>query len=99
MNELNAESRNTDSRRHLEGPMRWVVPASIALLLVGCNVDEQLDSSLQSVVTHNRLAANKLAGNKLAGNRLSSNRLASNQLSSNRFNLSGTDLIETEDGR
>jgi hypothetical protein len=99
MNELNAENRNTRSRKLSQNPMRLTVPISIALVLVGCNVDEHLSSSSQSLVAHNRLAANRLAANRLAANRLAANRLAANQLSSSRFTLTGTDLIDSDDGR
>ncbi len=99
MNKINAEKKNTRGRKILEDPMRLVAPISIALALVGCNVDDHLHSSSQSVVSHNALASNALASNALASNRLASNRLSSNQLSSNRFNLTNADLIETDDGR
>src|SRR6266849_1057241 len=94
MSKISTEKRNTRGRKLLDDPMRSVVPISIALILVGCNVDDHLNSSSQSVVTHNKLGANRLAAN-----RLSANRLSSNQLSSNRFNLADSDLIETDGGR
>ena len=81
------------------GAMTLLLPVSIALVLVGCNVDEHLNSSSQSVVTHNRLSSNRLAANRLSSNRLSSNQLSSSRLSSNRFSLIATDLIETDGGR
>jgi hypothetical protein len=104
MNKLNAGKKNTHSGELLEEPMRWVVPISIALMLVGCGVDQQINSSAQSLDTHNALASNALASNALASNALASNALASNalaanQLSSNRFTVTDRDLIETEDGR
>src|SRR5215831_3048632 len=94
MNKLNTENRSSCIRKSLQNPMRLIVPISIALVLVGCGVDEQIKSSAQSLVTHNALASNALASNALA-----SNALASNQLSSNRFTVADRDLIETEDGR
>ncbi len=68
MNEMNAEKRNIASRKLLEDRMRLLVPISIALVLVGCNVDDHLNSSSQSLVTHNALASNALASNALASN-------------------------------
>src|SRR5260370_23428651 len=99
MSKISTEKRNTRGRKLLVDPMRSVVPISIALILVGCNVDDHLNSSSQSVVTHKNLGANRLAANRLSANRLSANRLSSNQLSSNRFNLANSDLIETDGGR
>jgi hypothetical protein len=79
--------------------MPLLLPVSIALVFVGCGGDEHLNSSSQSVVTHNRLAANRLAANRLSSNQLASNQLSSNRLSSNRFSLTATDLIESDGGR
>src|SRR5215831_11473669 len=84
MNKLNTENRSSCIRKSLQNPMRSIVPISIALVLVGCGVDEQINSSAQSLVTHNALAANALAANALASNALAANRLAAHQLSSNR---------------
>ncbi len=97
MNRMNAKIMRT--RRLWDDPVRWAVPISIGLMLVGCGVDEQINSSRQSVVTHNRLSSNRLSSNHLPSSHLASNQLSSGPLSSNRFNLTDTDLIETDGGR
>ncbi len=99
MNKLNARKRNTPSRIVSHDLMHCAVPIAMALMLFGCGVDEQLNTSSQSVVSQNRLSSNRLSSNRLSSNRLASNRLASNQLSSSRFSLGDRDLIETDDGR
>src|SRR5262249_9717054 len=70
MTKLNAENRDIRSRKLLQNPMRLAVPISIALVLVGCNVDQHLSSPSLSVVTQARRALNRLAANQLSSNRL-----------------------------
>jgi hypothetical protein len=67
--------------------------ALVALLLVGCALDE-VDTS---TVEQDLLASNRLASNRLASNRLASNRLASNSLGA--AALTAGSLIETVEGR
>jgi hypothetical protein len=50
MNKLNAENRNPCNRKQLQNQMRLAAPISIALVLVGCSVDDPLDSSSQALV-------------------------------------------------